>query len=344
MLTETERKIRQSGLGGSDIPALVGEGYKRTAIDVWLEKRGEVLGFEGNERTQMGSLLEELVADRWAASENMRIASVPTLRRKDRSWQILTPDRFAYFDDETMAGPKMDELELAEWLVLGAGGNWKGLRRPDRGVEVKTHGWFAGRDYGAEDTDEIPDRIRLQGDWYMAGTGLSEWHYAVLMDTHLLRTFVIQRDQDLEDYLLEFGESFWKKNVLGGKAPEPAGSESFSRYLRQRYKDHGAEIVEAGPEVAEAARAYIELGQRIKGLKEDRETAAQIVQQAIGEHAGVEGHGIQVTWKRARSGGIDWKGLCHELMLRAGYTNEERREMFEEFTRPGSRRMRAKEL
>lgn len=60
---------RLTKIGGSDIPSVLGIGYK-TPYALWREKLGLSEGFDGNDMTFVGNYLEDMVA-RWFADEYM---------------------------------------------------------------------------------------------------------------------------------------------------------------------------------------------------------------------------------------------------------------------------------
>lgn len=330
---------RRSGIGGSDVPAILGESPHRKGIDVWLEKtqRPEAEAFNGNRRTRWGNRLEPaiaaIIAEEWGAMCGVEVRRVGLARHKDRPWQLGSADRLGYLLERNGKAPP------ARTARLVGGGN---LGQPDEGLEIKTHGFFAGKDYGEDlNEDAVPTKIRLQCDWYMSVFDLDRWNLAALIDTADDREFVILRDRELESALLEEMDRWWRIHVVEGRPPEPDGSERFDRYVRERYKDHGAEIVRR-PELADKMRAYRELAAQRKALEERLEQIKQELQLAIGPAAGIESPAGVVTWKRAASNGVDYKGIVEQALTDHGVTDEERLALTARFTRPGSRRIHTK--
>jgi putative phage-type endonuclease len=311
-LTAEQAAARRDGLGGSDIAAIIGESPYRRPIDVWLDKRGEAANdFAGNERTRWGDVLEPVVAGEYAHREGARllVAAPKTWVHPEHSWLRGSPD-FLACAEGALAG-------LGEEITRGTFARAR-LNSDAWGVEIKTHGFRAGSAYsGGEgevvaDDDSIPPHIRVQCAWYQALTGADRWDLAALIDTSNLRTYRIPRDAELEAYLLEEAERFWKRNVLGGVAPEPDGSPSFARYLKQRFAAHSAEIVDAGADVDSLLAEYRDARDAEKAAKAAKDMAAQRIQAAIGEDLGVKTDGGRATWKEQR-GRIDYRRMCEEL-------------------------------
>ena len=285
-MTPENLALRRTGLGGSDIAAIVGESPYRTAIDVWLDKRGEGDDFEGNERTRWGNLLEPVVADEYARREGcaVSIVSPTTWRHPDRPWQLGSPDRVC----------------TPEPWALGAiaADDWPRARGAAWGLEIKTHGARAGARY----EDGLPPWIELQARWYQSLLDLTRYDVAALIDTADMRIYRPERDRELEDYLLEEAEHWWTRHIVEGVVPEPDGSVGFRSYLRTRYSAHGEQIVEGDDAVADALERYKAASTQISALEKDRELDAQIIQAAIGDSLGVRAGDRSATWRSQRTG------------------------------------------
>ena len=335
-------EARRSGIGGSDVPAILGEVPRRRSVDVWLEKTGqpEAEAFGGNKRTRWGQRLEpmiaNLIAEEWGTSCGLEVRRVGLARHKDRHWQLGSADRLGYLLERKGKAPRARTAELVDKRTAF-------LAQPDEGLEIKTHGFFAGKDYTEEDSSEdaVPTKIRLQCDWYMSVFDLDRWNLACLIDTADDREYVIQRDRELEAALLEEMDRWWRRHVVEGVAPDPDGSERFDRYVRERYKDHGVEIVRR-PELAEVMREYRGAHEAAKEAEARKELAKQQLCLAIGAAAGVETPAGVVTWKRAASGGVDYKGLVETLAAEHGISAPELAAHLQKHTRPGSRRIHTK--
>lgn len=67
---------RTGFIGGSDMGAILGVDRFRTPLDVWREKVGEALPFEGNADTQRGTVLEPVAAKEYAERARVALARV----------------------------------------------------------------------------------------------------------------------------------------------------------------------------------------------------------------------------------------------------------------------------
>lgn len=366
--------VRRTGLTGSDVAAIFGEHSQRREIDVFYDKRPDLAPPEllakmladramENRRTRSGRQLEPVVAEWFARGEPdwerpgapyVSIA-VPTMRRRDRPWQVISPDRALYDPDRAVT------LHLAKWPVdeddgrrLRQGGDFTDpdddawiasalmVHRPDGGVEIKTHGFAYGRhlpdpsDEGAE--FELPARLRLQSLWYASGLNQPLWHAAALVDTHLQHTWPIRALPEIVDPMLEEAERWWKLHVELGEVPSPDGSDSFQRHLRALYRTHDDVTLPARRDVDRLAMSL--KTQTIIQAKAKAEIAElkQRIQEVIGTHLGIESVEGTMTWKETANGTPGWKAIAHAIAHQHGMTDAEINEVVSANTPRGVRR------
>jgi predicted phage-related endonuclease len=331
---------RLLGHGGSDVAKILGEHPWKGPIDVWIaHTTGVTDDAADNERSRAGRWLEPQVT-RWFAAGGedwprtggpWHIAKPPTVWHRDRPWQRGSADGLIYYP-EVIA-------HLAEGVDL-----LRSTSPPSALLEVKTHGWFGSRAYAIYDEDRplvsVPPDKRIQVAWYMELYDVDLAYLGALVDTHLRRTFVLQRDRELGAMLLEEVEQFRKRYILTGETPPPDGKASYRDFLKKRFRLHGPEIVASTDEVDIAADALIAIKRDLKRLDGDKELAEQVLKRAIGENAGVRTASGIVTWKSQRSGKYRDKEMRAELYQIAGWTDLEIAAFEERFAQPDHRVLR----
>jgi len=345
-LTQEQLAVRATGLGGTDMVAILGLSEYRSPIDVYLEKRHQ-LGlpinvappepFMGNERTEWGHILEPFLADRYAQETGMRLIEPTTFRHPDVSWLMGTPDRLVF-------NPAWDDaLDGTTCYVLNAEtGEEIHIKNLQKLWEGKSHGFFGAKEYDLE-AMQVPDDKRIQVAQYMALTGCQEADLSALIDTHLYRVFHIPHDQEVEDYLLEEGEIFWNK-IQNGIEPEPDGTKGFSEYVAERFKLHTADMIEMPAECAKHIAEYKAARADMKAAEGRKKLAAQEIQLAIGGKQGLLGpNGKPVaTWKRRERGSVSYGKLATYLRDVGGLTDLEFDEAKDKFTGEPIRDFRVK--
>ena len=237
MLTAQQQELRLRGLGGTDVAAVCGVHPYRTPLDIYLDKRGLVEPFAGNEATRWGHRLEPVIADEYSERTGRILSDCGTIVHAERDWHLGTPDR----------------------LIVDEPG----------GLEIKTAGLRQAHRWGDPDSDEVPDEYLIQCAWYLALTDRQWWDLAVLIGGQEMRIYTIQRNDELEAGLLERAECFWHDHVLDGEPPPATGRDV--KTLSTLYSGPSAETIDPTPEHLEAARRYRDLESRIKRLESERD-------------------------------------------------------------------------
>lgn len=281
---------RRTGISGTDVSAILGINPWASALDVWLDKRGQAEPREESMAMRMGNLLEPVVAQLYAEETGATLVEPGFLRHKARDWHIGTPDRLSI----------NAEHEFAHTLI-----------------EIKTA--RSDREWGEPGTDQIPRHYLTQVAWYLALTELQVAHVAVLFSGNDYRRYEIQRDHDLEEVLLERCEAFWRGNVLGGHMPALDGSDSATRYVAQRFPRNVAPLRTATDEERELARRLATARAATAAAEREQAEAENLLKAAIGEAEGLDlGDLGKITWKATKPRETtDWKAVVAEASIPA---------------------------
>lgn len=243
---------RRTGIGGSDVAAIMGFDPWREPLDVWREK---VLGDESRETPGMrrGRIFEAPVLAKYAALTGAK----------------LLP----------LEGPIRDG-----WRI----GNLDGIARIDgwnRGVEVKTQS--SDEEWGEPGTDDVPVYYQTQAQWYMDLAHLEEFDFPiVLWPSHAasLRNLIGLTPAEIVDALgisvysmqynataakqaLEECERFWRDHVLTRVPPLPRSPEAAGR----NWYSVAGKSVPADDRVIELLREYDAIREEDAEIKTRRE-------------------------------------------------------------------------
>ena len=302
-LTKEQLALRQGGIGGSDIPAIVGLDPWRTPLDIYLQKVGLVDPPETNEAMDLGNRLEPVVAEIYAEREGALVAPPASIyRHPEHSIALGNPDRLVW-----LPGDKPES--------------------PSKGLEIKCRS-IRNRDrWGDPGTDEVPEEVALQGHWYGMLCGVP-FDVAVLLGGQTVQIYRLQRDEELEGQLLEIALKFWRDHVeprhppLDGFLTRDALERLWPKALAPLRRATADEI-DLGLDLARVRK-------ELKKYQEAEERIAARLCASIGEDAGIESEEFRATWKKTASGGTDWKGLAESLRPSP--------ETIAKWKRPGSRR------
>ncbi len=177
---------RRTGIGGSDVAPIIGISPFRSALEVYLEKRGDLGEPPLNDAMHWGNLLEPVVRQEYA----------------DRTGKAV------------MMPAGMIRHPKHEFMLANLDGYVDG----DRLFEAKTARTSIG--WGEPGTDEVPQGYLFQVQHYMAVTGYPLTDIAVLIGGSDFRIYTIEADPELHGLLIDAEADFWRR-VQEEDAPEP---------------------------------------------------------------------------------------------------------------------------
>jgi len=324
-MNDTFHAQRLTGLGGSDIGAILGLNPWRTPYQVFLEKTGQAEPFTGNLQTRFGSYAEEFVAREYCEQTGRQVQRFNGL--------LLHPE-----------APLIGHIDR---LVIPEGAKRASYRqeiRTDLGLEAKTASAFAtGRDseWGEAGTDAVPASYLTQAACYMALTGCPRWDLAVLFGNTEFRIYHLTRDLELEGYLLEEAARWWRNHVIAGVPPDPSSEAE----ARQRWPGHqpgkvlnvDQDAMLLIKDLASVKRRLTEMGKEEQGLKDK-------LIPLLADADAVEYAGQSLLTFRANkdSQKTDWPKLAMAIMSWADFDTDQTAEWLNKYTttQPGPRVLR----
>lgn len=261
-------KARRSGIGGSDVAAILGLSRYKTAVDVYEDKiaTDEPQDVQ-SQAAYFGSVLEDVVAQEFSKRTGMKIQRVnKMLRMGECDWMIANIDR-AIVNPE-IAG-RVYVYDEARQIETGR------QISTDMILECKTASSFIADQWGPSQEDEIvsgkvvtehkiPLYYETQVQWYLGVTGASVCFVAVLLGGQDFRIYRVDRDEDVIAALKEHCGKFWRENVLARVVPDPDTKEDVAKIFPT---DNG-EMVEASNEVAADIGELRNLQEQIKTLQD----------------------------------------------------------------------------
>lgn len=175
---------RKGGIGGSDIPVILGLVDWATPGEIWAQKinHPDAAQTVVTERMDWGTALEDIILDKWIEREGIDPAEVERQVRcvnQEHPWQRSTPD--AIWQD-TVIDTK----------------------------NVSSYPW-----------ETVPDHYRAQVLWQMQTSGKRKGLLVVLHNGCELRDYEVEWDQALVDGIVRRAREFWQ-HVLEAKHPEGA--------------------------------------------------------------------------------------------------------------------------
>lgn len=306
----------QPFIGGTSAAALAGVNPPTWAqpIDVYLELAGLAPERQPSRMMAMGHLMEQVVADLFAAATGLELRRPAA--RADRTCSYLHPDggcTATLSRTYPWAGAHLDR-----WASDGATFEAKwAMRRDDWGPGLPTDGTAvvpARSDQAYR--PQVPARYMVQVQHGLAVTGRELGYLGVLLGYADFRWYALWRDDDLIATLMDLEERFWRDNVLAGVPPEPDGSAGYTRHLRQVLAtDDGTEAV-ATPEQQQWANELRRLLEQQAAVAREVERARQRLMLSMGDTRKLIGPGFTISYaQNADTARTQWEEVATRLLL-----------------------------
>lgn len=185
--------MRASGIGASEIAAVVSISKYVSAFQLWHVKKGNLPGQRTTTQMGWGHRLEPVVRNWWLEQhpEFCVQANPGIYAHSDRPWQRASPDGLVFVGSE-------DGTPIA-------------------GYEGKISRFGDG--FGKSGSNDIPLMYRCQLQQSMDVFGLNRWHLAVLIGGSEPREYVIEADPEDQRTLREAGRRFWESLSVGDEPP-----------------------------------------------------------------------------------------------------------------------------
>lgn len=316
-MTASSTDVRASGIGSSEIAAIVGLSPWGDPWTVYAQKHHLIENDPPTPEMEWGTLLQPVIANKFSKFMNLPIEWWDKMvRHKERPWQFCSPDA---------------------WV----------LTQPQRRIlEVKTAGLHQSGHWSRDMTnvDGIPDYYAMQVIWQLSVCELEMAYVAVLIAGSDFRVYEVERDPEMEQILLEEAEDFWENYVLTATPPPPGPSRRAREYLQRRFPRERERIRPAqGPEL-EWAREYVQVRRSLSPLLLRKKELENQITQAIGDAEGIKwGEDNRITWRKtADVMGTNWEKMAKHLMELEDYSESEidaNLSKFYEMLREGSRRI-----
>lgn len=210
---------RRSGIGGSDVAAIMGLSPWSSAFTVWAEKVNLLpLDEDDREDFEFGHMAEDMLA----AYHEKRTGLAVTDRQRRAQHPVNT------WAQCTLDGMVRD---------IPAGWDAKTTSEPP---------W-----------ENIPIHYQCQAQWTMYVTETERFDFTVLhmaFGRAKVRTYTLERDEDDIAKIVDRCSAFWHDNVLGGVPPEVDGSDATRDAIVACWPEPAAAVVPVDDELRNLLR------------------------------------------------------------------------------------------
>lgn len=259
-------RARRSGIGGSDVAAIMGRDPRRGALEVYVEKTSD--GPPTDEQKEIftwGHLLEPVILKEFSQRSGRIVRRGGKLLRATRApHHLITLDGVQL----TKPPPRCKGPGIAEVKTTGFGEEFE----PD-----------GAYDEGEEAEAILPLRVQIQMQWQMAVTG-AEWGTCIWLPLleRKLQWVDMRAEPRVHAMLRDVVDEFWQQHVLARVPPPPDGSESSKRALARLFPGQGDDVFQL-LEGAKMADEYRRLGDMIAVLDKRKKYLRNVLAATMGE-------------------------------------------------------------
>lgn len=278
---DTEREVwladRKKSIGGSDAAAIIGFNKYSTPYTVWADKTGRLPDKEDNEAMRQGRDLEDYVAKRFCEETGKRVK---------RHNNIIRNPAYPF------AHATIDRKVIGE----------------NAGLECKTTSVLNLKKFK---NGEYPDNYYVQCVHYMAVTGAERWYLAVLVFGQVFYHYVIERDEDEIESLMQAEGEFWNNYVKPDVPPPADGKQPTTRAIDSIFCNEEENIVNLY-KLNKDFEAAAELSEQIKLMTELKDKHIQNIKNAMENSTVGESKDYTATWRSRSRRSIDTESLIRD--------------------------------
>jgi putative phage-type endonuclease len=269
MITEQQREERKLGIGGSDMPIILGLSSYKTPYQLYLEKIGEdSTDYEMTPFQYWGHQLEGIVRDEFSKRNNITVECPDTVIHPFHPFLRGNVDGF-----------------IPEWNAV---------------LEVKCASSFMANEWGEDGSDIIPMPYLVQVAHYCAVLNADCAYIAVLIGGNDYREYKYTRDATLENKVIDAAQKFWEC-VQKRTPPEPINQIDL-KLLYPKHDPEKMKVIE--PEMAEQLTTLYDTRFKIKQLNEVEEKYKFNIMQFMQDAECLTDHSGRpiVSWKANKRG------------------------------------------
>jgi putative phage-type endonuclease len=268
--------LRHKYIGGSDAAAVVGLNPFSSQLALWAEKTNKVPAFEGNLATEVGTYMEEFVAQKFSQETGKKVRRCNmSILNDEYPWAIANIDR----------------------EIVGE----------DAGLEIKTTSELNMRKFKG---GEYPANYYVQCMHYLAVTGKQKWYLAVLIGNREFLWFEIERDEKEIEALMR-SEKLFYEYIENDKQPPADGFKATADTLKSLYPDSNGNTIDLLSYV-DCVKRYLALDEQIKNLEELKKVQENNIKQYMGNAERAASAQYIVSWKTSERRSFDSKKLFRD--------------------------------
>jgi len=297
-------QFRTRGLGASEIGTLMGVNSWKSPAELYYQKIGLIpQKVEPNIPMFMGTILEKTVAEifeYWDGDDASMLRNYESQTKVRTLYEpvgyVVNPEYPHLFFSPDRLQIKTKNLRIRDGRI--------NLENVEAIIEIKTiSGWSSKQWEGG-----IPPSYYLQLQTYLMGLGIDTGYMVALEDGRNLKVHKFERDQEMIDMIGNVSRDFWSRVEAGRLAlelgedyeqfaPPPDGTEAYSEFLTEKYKNPEENTIVSTPEIDEFVLQYKVKNSEINLLEDEKREAANFIKDYMGNNTTILSEEGKVTWR-----------------------------------------------
>lgn len=265
-LTEKQKSERALALGSSDAPVICGLSPYSSPLELFHKLAGNLPRYDERETMaqKIGSRLEPVIAELAAEELNLKIRRCPVRIHRTHSFII------SHADYEIVSNPKGVGL-----------------------LEIKNRS-------GQHPWDELPDDIVAQVTHQLAVANRDWALVGALFQFGQLRTYEVQRDRELEDFLIEIEIRFMER-VKRNEPPDTQWNTQTVGLLKKLYPADSGQTIALPDNHAINCAGFLQAKAAIDAAEEQKAIYEGAIKDAMKEAAKATVPGYSVSWATTKA-------------------------------------------
>lgn len=266
MLTDKQKHEREASLGSSDAPIVAGVSPYKSPLELYYQLHGELPRYtdEETQAQRIGSKLEPMIAELVAEDLGLKIRRSPTRRHPTHAFMV------ANLDFEIVNNPKGPGV-----------------------LEIKNR-------MGMKPFETVPDDIMLQVVQQMAVTNREWGIVGVLFGFWNLKTYEVQRDKELEEYLIELEGRFMLR-VSNGEPPDHTWTPETVGILKKLYPTDSGQTIELPDNHVLNITGFIQAKKELEAAEERKALYEGLLKSAMMDASNATAPGYKLSWKSTKA-------------------------------------------
>lgn len=274
---------RTTGVGGSEIAALLKMSKWESRFSLWHRKQGLIGPKVSNSEMEAGRRLEPAICRKFADEHpEFRVVRAGTYRHRERTYQLANPDRLIFDACDCGSATCDHPLPPAPVGILEA----KFALYPD--------------EWGEEGTDLIPPYYQVQNRWYLDVFSLKRCHTEVFIgSTGEFREYIIDADPAQAKRMRQVASEFMDSIRNQVRPDIDEHGETYSA-VRDLHPDIDDEVFEVPPHIAIPYMDAVDAARAANAVKSQ---AAAVLLDAMGRARRAYFLGEQIAMRVPGRGG-----------------------------------------